>query len=152
MTRLFIILILLTTNLCFSQNEFELSKKAELELMNNNYQLAVDLFNQVIEIADDINLNNYYYSRAEAKYYLKDYEGALADVNESLIRRDNFCYARYLRGLIKLKLSDRNGACIDWQQANDLCNNNFKKLLMRNVTKVGIMKKFTKSITKTLLT
>jgi len=120
---------------CFGQDVYDLANKANLELSNRNYQQALELYNQVIDIVDDVNIHHYYYERAEAKFYLKDYTGAMSDVTESLNRRKDFCKALYLRGQLKMKYEDRNGACSDLQKANESCKDQYSQTLKNQCDK-----------------
>jgi len=113
--------ISLTTLVCAGQVEYELADKADAALSNGQYDQALDLYDKVIDIAADFNLDGYFYGRAQAKFNLRDFGGAMEDVTESLNRRNNFCGAIVLRGYLKLKLDDRSGACTDWEQAYELC-------------------------------
>ena len=61
-----------------------------------------------------------WFDRGAAKNGLRDYMGAIADLNKAieLDPEDNEAY--FYRGKAKLELGDKNGACLDWSKAGEL--------------------------------
>ena len=62
----------------------------------------------------------YYGLRAEAKEALQDYTGAKADYTKIIELDPKSGLAYKSRGLVKLKLKDKNGACLDFSKAGEL--------------------------------
>ncbi|MGD0709862.1 MAG: hypothetical protein ABR968_01640, partial [Bacteroidales bacterium] len=56
-------------------------KKGNDQLSQKNYNDALILLNKAVEM-DSVNGNNYAY-RGMAKYYLKDYKGAITDYDKA---------------------------------------------------------------------
>jgi tetratricopeptide (TPR) repeat protein len=61
-----------------------------------------------------------YFDRGLAKYALKDYRGAIQDLNKAIELDPSYAYAYYNRGVIKHFLNDIDGACLDWSKAGEL--------------------------------
>lgn len=81
------------------------------------YSSAIDCFNSAISMDEDDEFA--YAFRANAKYYLKDYEGALSDAEKSLTFRKT-AVAYNSRANIKLINGDINGAIEDLTNAIEL--------------------------------
>ena len=68
---------------------------------------------------DSSNGNNYAY-RGMAKYYLKDFKGAINDYDKAIKLIPDYGEVYDLRGVAKGELLDKSGACEDWNKAFEL--------------------------------
>lgn len=50
----------------------------------------------------------------------EDSRGAIADYNKVIQQNPKHTQAYYNRGLSKMILNDKNGACLDWSKAGEL--------------------------------
>ena len=65
-----------------------------------------------------------YFCRAISKEKLEDFRGALSDYTNE-IEIDPKASAPYFnRGIVKLTLKDKDGACLDWSKAGELGQEN----------------------------
>ncbi len=80
-------------------------------------QGAMDDFNRAIALDPR---SDAYYWRAVLKNSQGDNQGALADLNTVIEFIPNYDAAFYLRGIVKLNLNDKAGACADVAQALSL--------------------------------
>ena len=79
---------------------------------SGNYVAAINCFTKAITL--DSNNYEYYSNRAMASFNIKQYKDALADIDLSLKMKPNFPNAYYLRGNIKDKMGDHDGAIRDF--------------------------------------
>jgi tetratricopeptide (TPR) repeat protein len=54
------------------------------------------------------------------KYALKDFQEAIQDFEKAIEIDPYFAKAYNNRGLVKFNLGDKNGACLDWNKADEL--------------------------------
>lgn len=80
-------------------------------------QGALDDFNRAIALDPQ---SDAYYWRAVIKNTEGDYQAALADLNIVIEQLPDYAAAFYLRGIVKLNLNDKAGACDDVAQALSL--------------------------------
>lgn len=100
------------------------AEKAEMLVKMNELEKAVENFNMAIELMQTDNpkesiafsLNN----RGNAKYLLKNYPGALTDINKSLSILPTNSYAFKNRALVYLATDKKELACKDLQKAQEL--------------------------------
>ena len=84
-----------------------------------NYKLAIDDNDLAISLNPSISIAHH--NRSEGRLMLKDFDGAIADINQYLQHVNNHCSASYfMRGLIKMEQHDIHGACQDWFTAKHL--------------------------------
>jgi tetratricopeptide (TPR) repeat protein len=62
----------------------------------------------------------YYFNRGAAKYMLKDYTGAIEDLDKSIELDVNKGMSYMTRGLAYKDLGNMKAACSDWTKANEL--------------------------------
>jgi tetratricopeptide (TPR) repeat protein len=98
-------------------------RRGGLNDRNENYNLAINDFSKSIELDSLYNTGYAYWSRANSKESLGDFEGALLDFNNAVLinpKKSNFiCY----RGILKYKMNDYKGALLDLNKAVELWNN-----------------------------
>jgi protein O-mannosyl-transferase len=82
-----------------------------------NYDSAIISFNKTIELEPGQSAYNY---RAIAKYHLKDYIGAISDLNIALKLNPEFKDALTNRGMIKIEIKDYLGAITDFNNTISL--------------------------------
>ncbi len=63
---------------------------------------------------------NAFYCRANAKFMLKDYRGALADYNKAIEFNPGKTMAYYNRGFAELRLGDKSASYADFSKAREL--------------------------------
>ncbi|MCX6278187.1 MAG: hypothetical protein NT004_08825 [Bacteroidetes bacterium] len=121
------------------------SMRAIAYFESGNYQQAILDNNRAIELNPEINI--VHYNRAEARLMMKDFDGALDDINQYLCSVNQKCSPSYfMRGLIKMEKNDIKGACQDWFTAKYLGHPDTEKYL-RKYPKVRITKpQFEKSV------
>ena len=66
---------------------------------------------------------HYYINESQLKYNVKDYQGALSDLNKSIKLNPNFYISYYNRGNVKLKLRDFQGSINDCNKAIEIIPN-----------------------------
>lgn len=76
-----------------------------------------------------------FYYRAKAKEYVNDYYGALLDYDMVIKLNPTYAEVYFNRGIIKFKLGDYKGACIDWSSANEYGYEEAIKLIHENCNK-----------------
>jgi len=102
-------------NLVTAQDYFKLGSD---QLDKKNYDEALKLLNQAVQ-RDSTNGNNFAY-RGMAKYYMKDFKGAVSDYNKAVKLIPDYGEVYDLRGVAKGELGDKTGACEDWNKAFEL--------------------------------
>lgn len=113
MKRLLLLLLLLPLLAKAQINSNSVISMGRNALYYEDYVLAIQYFNQVIEAKP--YLYDPYYYRAVAKYYLGDYVGAASDCSAS-IERDPFidnCFQ--LRAISLIMTGDYKGASMDYR-------------------------------------
>ncbi|MDP4223019.1 MAG: hypothetical protein Q8868_06870 [Bacteroidota bacterium] len=70
------------------------------------------------------NNARYYNVRGEAKFYLKDYDGALADFNK-VIRysygdKSERAEAYFWRGMVEINMKQNDNGCLDFSKAGKM--------------------------------
>jgi tetratricopeptide (TPR) repeat protein len=79
---------------------------------------AIQDYNKAISI--EPAFGKPYFNRAAVNAYLKNYAAAMDDYN-CLVKLKNDDYmAYYFRGIARMNLSDRTGACQDWKRSAEL--------------------------------
>ncbi|MDO8928662.1 MAG: tetratricopeptide repeat protein, partial [Bacteroidota bacterium] len=61
-----------------------------------------------------------YFNKAYVKCKMRDYEGALTDLNKALEIEKDFAEAYFNRGLTKIYLDDVEGGALDLSKAGEL--------------------------------
>ena len=86
---------------------------------SGDYLSAIGDNDRAIELHPEINVAHH--NRAESRLMIKDFDGALDDINKYLCKVNQKCAPSYfMRGLIKMELNDPRGACQDWFTAKYL--------------------------------
>ena len=125
----------------------ELVKKGADYYSKKEYDKAIKCFTQAIELdksflpKDRVSkevLAEAYYNRGRAKYYLKDYKGAIADHNKAIELKPDYAKAYYKRGNVKRKLKDYQGAIADFDKAIELDRDYAKAYHMKGVVKYNL--------------
>jgi tetratricopeptide (TPR) repeat protein len=92
---------------------------AEVHKKMENYIGAIIEYTKMIN-NNDLGLSGIYYDRANCKFKLKDYCGAISDYDMTIELNPNDKFAYYNRGSAKYNLNQKNSACIDWSKAGEL--------------------------------
>ncbi len=108
-----LIILLLSANL-FAQNKTadNLNRLGITHFDSLNYVAAINCFTKAISL-DSAN-HEYYSNRAMAYFSMKQYPQALTDIDKALNMKRDFPGAYYLRGNIKNKSGDPEGAHKDF--------------------------------------
>lgn len=96
-------------------NIAELLKQGHDKAEKQDYQGAIEFYNQVIKL--DINNEEVYYDRGIVYLKIGNYQKSLDDFTQTLRLNDKHLKAYINRGDIYLKLGDNQGAIIDYSQA-----------------------------------
>lgn len=100
----------------------------------NDYVLAIQYFNQVIDVKPF--MAEPYLFRAIAKMSLEDYQGANEDCSEALDRNPFMVRAYYCRSYARLQLKDYQGAVADCEKGLEFDTENKSLMLNKAVAKV----------------
>jgi len=107
----------------------------QLDSLNSEYYynrgvILYEQFNQldsaIMDLTKTIELDpsdwRAYQNRGYYNYLLEKYDIVLPDINKVIDIRPDFSNAYLLRGMIKEKLNDKDGACMDLRKADSLGN------------------------------
>lgn len=83
----------------------------------NRHKEAIDDFTKAIELQPN---GIYYNSRGIARDALGYYKDALKDFDKALEMIPGDAEFYYYRGLTKLHLNNKKGACLDWEKSDEL--------------------------------
>jgi tetratricopeptide (TPR) repeat protein len=87
----------------------------------NDYKSAIKDFTKAIELTNEVAPDPIIFlNRAGAKYELEDFEGAIEDCDKALLIDVKLIGGYYVRGRVKLKLGQKESACLDFKKALDL--------------------------------
>ncbi len=100
---------------------YDLSQQGEDLLKNGDYQGAVKVYSQVLQL--DPKDNHAYVNRGRARFELGDKRGAVDDFSEAVQLNPNDAEAYRQRGGVYLTLGDKRKAREDLQQATKLTSN-----------------------------
>jgi tetratricopeptide (TPR) repeat protein len=95
-------------------------RRAQCKRNLKDYKGALaDLTNATKVHRVHFNFYNIYFDRGLIKYEIQDYKGAIEDYTKTidLVPKNTTYY--YYRGDAKLKVGDKQGACLDWDKAKD---------------------------------
>ncbi|HOP03355.1 MAG TPA: tetratricopeptide repeat protein [Tenuifilaceae bacterium] len=114
-----LILVIVTNVTCFGQlNKSFFINKGRYLVNNESYTEAISVLNQVIRV--DSTLDEAWFLRGVAKYYLNDFQGARNDLNKTLSRNPLLSNAYLYRAIVNSKLSRHSQAITDLDMAIDL--------------------------------
>jgi tetratricopeptide (TPR) repeat protein len=107
----------------------------QLDSLNSDYYfnrgvILYEQFNQldsaIMDMAKAIELDptdwRAYQNRGYYNYLLENYDKALPDINKVIDLQTDFSNAYFLSGLLKEKLNDKTGSCLDFRKADSLGN------------------------------
>lgn len=100
---------------------YDLSQQGEDKLKNGDYEGAVKVYNQVLQL--NPKDNHAYVNRGMARFELGDKHGAVDDFTQALQLNPNDAEAYRQRGGVYLTLGDKKKAREDLQQATKLTSN-----------------------------
>lgn len=87
----------------------------------SDYPSAIKEYTKMINSDIPIGLvGSKYYDRAQCKFELEDYRGAISDYSKAIELLPNEKVAYYNRGLAKYNLNQLDSACLDWSKAGEL--------------------------------
>ena len=112
--KIFTLLLLLPTLLFGQINTDRVMLVGRFALDYEDYILAIQYFNQVVNAKPYLHLP--YFFRSWAKLNLEDYVGAEEDCNMVINRNPFFVDAYQLRGLARINQKNYEGAIEDYQK------------------------------------
>ena len=114
-----ILFVLLGNGSSFAQlNKPYFINRGRYFINSENYTDAISVLNQVIRA--DSTLDEAWFLRGVAKYYLNDFQGARNDLNKTLSRNPLLSNAYLYRAIVNSKLSRYSQAITDLDMAIDL--------------------------------
>jgi len=132
---------------------------SDIENFKAGYAIEVSFLKKLLkrknETKKELNIikgAHHYINESQLKYIVKDYQGALSDLNKSIELNPNFFISYYNRGNIKLKLKDFEGSINDCNKAIEIIPNFVLAYNVRGLAKSkikdfkGAIKDFNKSI------
>ena len=88
---------------------------AEIKYKQKTYRTAANYFTRILRFRpSDAEV---FYSRGECKFFLEDYQGVIKDCDKALENDNDNGKAFALRAQAKIKLNDKEGACMDLHKA-----------------------------------
>jgi tetratricopeptide (TPR) repeat protein len=135
--KLIIILLILSSNLAFSQlNINYYMEVGETRIQIGNYVGAIENFNIVIRFKP--HLPEPYYFRGVAKHQLEDFRGAIQDYNKAIEIKPYYPDAFMNRGLAYLEINDFPRAIADYDRAIELNPNDANIYNNRGIAKISM--------------
>ena len=113
MKHFFLIFLINFSIITYCQTADEFRWKGIEKAQEKKYIAAIALFNEALKL--EPNSSNIYTLRGDAKFELKDYEGAISDYSNAL-KLDGSKYLYLTRGNSKAKNKDYNGAIADYNK------------------------------------
>jgi TonB family protein len=105
----------------------ELNPKLAIAYFNRGYSKSAlkDYYGSIEDYTKAVELDSNgiygYLNRGNSKRLLKDYAGAIKDYTKVIASNPiDIALVYCLRGVAKIALGDKNGACIDWAKADEL--------------------------------
>jgi tetratricopeptide (TPR) repeat protein len=115
MKKIYTVTLVLLVNLnLFGQAAQNLYERGKLKLSVDNFEGAINDLNKAIK--SNPLLANAYIKKAEAQFYLSDYQKALETINKGIKIGFESDSALYLRGRFKQALNDTLGAYEDFKK------------------------------------
>lgn len=137
MKKLIVILLILSSNLAFSQlNINYYMSVGETRIQIGNYVGAIENFNIVIRFKP--HLPEPYYFRGVAKHQLEDFRGAIKDYDKAIEIKPYYPDAFMYRGLAYLEINDFAKAIADYDRAIELNPNDANIYNNRGIAKISI--------------
>jgi len=135
--KLIVILLILSSNLVFSQlNINYYMSVGETRIQIGNYVGAIENFNIVIRFKP--HLPEPYYFRGVAKHQLEDFRGAIKDYDKAIEIKPYYPDAFMYRGLAYLEINDFAKAIADYDRAIELNPNDANIYNNRGIAKISI--------------
>jgi len=137
MKNRFLILLLLITNLAYSQlNIGYYMRVGETRIQIGNYVGAIENFNIVIKFKP--YLPEPYYFRGVAKHQLEDFRGAIKDYDMAIEIKPFYPEAYMYRGLAYLEINDYAKSIADYNRAIELNPNDANIYNNRGIAKISM--------------
>jgi tetratricopeptide (TPR) repeat protein len=117
-----------------NQNTTKLKQAYNLFFKTKNYQAALQLFNEIIEVEPN---NQYaYLGRGASNYELRNYKAAKADLDKTIQLDSNIHFAYLYRGISNYALGNKNDAIADLQIAANLFEKDGDKNMAQTALKI----------------
>ncbi len=137
MKKLIIVLLILSSNVAFSQLNIDFFMRVgETRIQIGNYVGAIENFNIVIRFKP--HLPEPYYFRAVAKHQLEDYRGAIKDYDQAIEIKPYYPEAYMNRGLAYLSINDFAKSIADYNRAIELNPNDANIYNNRGIAKISM--------------
>jgi tetratricopeptide (TPR) repeat protein len=112
----------------------KLKQAYNLFFKTKNYQAALQLFNEIIEVEPN---NQYaYLGRGASNYELRNYKAAKADLDKTIQLDSNIHFAYLYRGICNYALGNKNDAIADLQIAANLFEKDGDKNMAQTALKI----------------
>ena len=123
MKKLLLLLIfIIPSYLSKGQNQEQYYQSGFKKYRLGEYVNAIKDFDKAIDLNTKNTItNDATYFRAQSKFFLEDYYGAIYDFTTFLNINYEFCEGYWNRGMVKEKIGDLVGACQDYKKASVLC-------------------------------
>ncbi|MDA9357152.1 hypothetical protein N8376_03500 [Flavobacteriaceae bacterium] len=110
----------------------------------NDYKKSLNVLDYLIEVSEIMEYDNWldyaYFKKAETKFILKDYLGAIQDISEIIKKYPEDWMNWDLRAKIKLEYTAIDSACEDYKEALRLIELNYAD----NSEDIDLLKKIIK--------
>lgn len=122
------IILFIALNVC-GQSAEDFLESGKKQVYEGNYSKAIKYYNKALKL--NPNFAEVYYHRANAKYDLKDYEGAILDCRKALGLNPELKSAYFNLALSEYNLKDYRGAILNFTKSITIDDNDSEAFYWR---------------------